>query len=82
LKGILSNLLHVLWVRPSEVSLPIIVALLTDSMKEFLGSRTAEDAVDPAFQDQEAYSNIDIRLNGYITGCADVSKQRDRADSY
>ncbi|OGX11292.1 MAG: hypothetical protein A2351_07615 [Omnitrophica bacterium RIFOXYB12_FULL_50_7] len=76
LKGILSTHCLCYGVRPSEVSFATHCHAAYGFYEGISRIKDGGDAVIRAFQNQEAYSNIDIRLNSYITGCADVSEHQ------
>lgn len=76
LKGILSTYCLCYGVRPSEVSFATHCHAAFGFHEDVSRIKDGGDAVIRAFQSQKTYSDIDIRLNSYITDCADVSQQK------
>lgn len=76
LKGILSTHCLCYGVRPSEVSFATHCHAAYGFYEGISRIKDGGDAVIRAFQSQEAYSRIDIRLNTCITGCADVGEHQ------
>jgi phytoene dehydrogenase-like protein len=76
LKGILSTHCLCYGVRPSEVSFATHCHAAYGFYEGISRIKDGGDAVIRAFQNQDVYSKIDIRLNSYIASCADVSEHR------
>ncbi|MFH0985044.1 MAG: NAD(P)/FAD-dependent oxidoreductase [Candidatus Omnitrophota bacterium] len=76
LKGILSTYAMCYGVRPSEVSFANHCRVAYGLYEGVSRIKDGGDAVIKAFQNQKAYSDIDLRLNSYISSCEDVSENQ------